>query len=422
MLPVLYKLDPNTPLKQAIVYILALAVVLFAAWSGWRGAHGLPNPKTGEFNPPHRKDQLNRALLFTAIGIAIALVGLYYVLPANTLLGKKGEGIPLHTYGLLLAGGFIAAVSLSAKLAEREWPGAEGERKREQVLDLSFWVLLSALIGSRLLFIIVNWKDYAAEPRKVFDLGGGLVFYGGLIGAILASLVYAHRNRIEFLRLADVAMPTISLGQSIGRLGCFSAGCCWGDVAAKGFPLGVHFPGAQAAKTLFGQVTGTSASAYATQAADTRWVVESTGQVLQHAVPGAVRISDWVAQHGHTLPVHPTQLYESIGQFCLFLGLIVARRYRRFHGEIFAIWLIGYAILRSTVELFRGDVERGTLNGLLNSLGLNSLAEKVPLEAWYNISISQFISLCMFGLGLSILYRRGREVFFQQPQTAPTSA
>jgi phosphatidylglycerol---prolipoprotein diacylglyceryl transferase len=422
MLPVLYKLDPNTPLKQAIVYALAVAVVLFAGWSGWRGAHGPLNPKTGKFHPPHRKDQLNRALLFTAIGIAIALFGLYYVLPSSALLGKKGEGIPLHTYGLLLAGGFVAAVSLSARLAEREWPGEEGERKREHVLDLSFWVLLSALLGSRILFIIVNWKDYAADPRKIFDLGGGLVFYGGLIGAIIASLFYAHRNRIEFLRLADVAMPTISLGQSIGRLGCFSAGCCWGDVTAKGFPLGVHFPGVEAAKTLFGQVTGTPASAYATQATDTRWVVESTGQLLHHAAPGAVRISDWVAQHGHTLPVHPTQLYESIGQFCLFLALVVARRYRRFHGEIFAIWLICYAILRSTVELFRGDVERGTLNGLLSSLGLTSLAERVPLEAWYNISISQFISLCMFGLGLAILYRRGREVFFQQPQPAPTSA
>lgn len=422
MLPVLYKLDPNTPLKQVIVYILASAVVLFAAWSGWRGAHGPLNAKTGEFNPPHRRDQINRSLLFTAIGIAIALFGLYYVLPSSALLGKRGEGIPLHTYGLLLAGGFVAAVSLSAKLAEREWPGAEGERKREQVLDLSFWVLLSALVGSRLLFIIVNWKDYAADPRKIFDLGGGLVFYGGLIGAILASLYYAHRNRIEFLRLADVAMPTISLGQSIGRLGCFSAGCCWGDITSKGFPLGVHFPGVEAAKSLFGQVTGTPASAYATQASDTRWVLEATGQVLHHPVSGAVRISDWVAQHGHTLPVHPTQLYESIGQFCLFLGLVVARRYRRFHGEIFAIWLICYAILRTTVELFRGDVERGTLNGLLNSLGLTALAEGIPLEAWYNISISQFISLCMFGLGLVILYRRGREVFFQQPQPAPTSA
>jgi len=422
MLPVLYKLDPNTPLKQALVYLLALAIVIYATWMGWRGAHGPLNPKTGEFNPPHRKDQINRGLLGAAIGLAVALFGLHYVLPASAFLGKQGEGIPIHTYGLLLAGGFVAAVSLSARLAEREWPGEEGERKREQVLDLSFWVLVSALVGSRVLFIIVNWKDYAADPKKIFSLGGGLVFYGGLIGAISASLIYARRNGIDFLRLADVAMPTISLGQSIGRLGCFAAGCCWGDIAPAKFRLGVHFPGVESAKSLFGQITGTPSSAYATQATDPRWVVESTGEVLHRAAPGAVRISDWVAQHGHSLPVHPTQLYESIGQLCLFIGLVIARRYRRFHGEIFAIWLICYALLRTTVELFRGDLERGTLNGLLSSLGLTSLAEKVPLEAWYNISTSQFISLCMFALGATILYRRGREVFFQHPHAAPTSA
>src|SRR5215813_5228134 len=403
MIPVLYKLDPNTPLKQALVYLLALAVVLYATWMGWRGAHGPLNPKTGEFNPPHRKDQINRGLLGAAIGLAVALFGLYYVLPASAFLGKQGEGIPIHTYGLLLAGGFVAAVSLSARLAEREWPGEEGERKREQVLDLSFWVLVSALVGSRVLFIIVNWKDYAADPKKIFSLGGGLVFYGGLLGAISASLIYARRNGIDFLRLADVAMPTISLGQALGRLGCFAAGCCWGDVAAKGYRLGVHFPGGGEARTLFGQVTGTGSLAYQSQITDSRFVVETTGQVVHGAIPGAERISQWVAQHGHTLPLHPTQLYESVGQFALFLGLLALRRYRRFHGQIFAVWLMCYAVLRTTVELFRGDVERGTLNGLLNSLGLTSLAQKVPLEAWYNISTSQFISLCMFGLGLAIL-------------------
>jgi phosphatidylglycerol:prolipoprotein diacylglycerol transferase len=131
-----------------------------------------------------------------------------------------------------------------------------------------------------------------------------------------------------------------------------------------------------------------------------------------------VQISSWAASHGCTLPIHPTQLYESVGQFVLFVSLLFMRRYRRFHGQIFAIWLMCYAVLRTSVELFRGDVERGTLNGLLNSLGLTSLALKVPLEAWYNISTSQFISLCMFGLGLAILLRRGRQVFWQPQREA----
>lgn len=421
MIPILYKLDPDTPLKRAIVYLIAIAVVLYAAWSGWQGAHGPVNPKTREFDPPTTKQRLNRALVFALGGAGLAGVGLYWVLPASAFLGRKGEGIPIHTYGLMLAGGFIAAVSLAARLAEREWPGEEGVRKRDQVLDLSFWVLISAVAGSRLLFIVVNWKDYSSDLTKLFDLGGGLVFYGGLIGAMIASLIYARRNRIDFLRLADVAMPTISLGQALGRLGCFSAGCCWGDIAAKGFRLGVHFPGGGEARTLFGQATGTGSLAYQTQITDNRWVVESTGQVLHGAIPGAERISQWVAQQGHTLPLHPTQLYESVGQFALFLGLLALRRYRRFHGQIFAIWLMCYAVLRTTVELFRGDVERGTLNGLLNSLGLTSLAQKVPLEAWYNISTSQFISLCMFALGASILYRRGRQIILS-PTPATASA
>jgi phosphatidylglycerol:prolipoprotein diacylglycerol transferase len=86
------------------------------------------------------------------------------------------------------------------------------------------------------------------------------------------------------------------------------------------------------------------------------------------------------------------------------------RKFRRFHGQIFGMWLMCYAVLRSTVELFRGDVERGTLNGLLNYLGLHSLAQVVPLEAWYNISISQFISICLFSLGSWILVKGFRGV------------
>jgi phosphatidylglycerol:prolipoprotein diacylglycerol transferase len=84
------------------------------------------------------------------------------------------------------------------------------------------------------------------------------------------------------------------------------------------------------------------------------------------------------------------------------------------------MWLMLYAVLRSTVELFRGDIERGTLHGLLSDLNLPSLAQRVPLEAWYNISISQFISLCMFSLGAVILVRRGREVLFH-PAALPAS-
>lgn len=426
MLPILYTFVFKTPLAQGVLYLLAVGLVAYAAWAGWRGASGKPD-KHGEPTAPARADQVQRAVIFGVIGAGLAYFGLYYALPSSAFLGSKGEGIPIHTYGVMIATGFILAVLLSGAQAKREWRGEEGLRKRDQIMDLAFWVLLAGLGGSRLLFVIVNWKQYADNPSDLLSLGGGLVFYGGLIGATIAGYVYTRIYKIEFFRLADLAMPTVSLGQCFGRLGCFSAGCCWGDVAKENYIFGAEFPGAGLARNLFGQFSNTSSLAADSMSKDMRWVDPVTGQIFanQNASEGLVQISKWVSEHGHTLPVHPTQIYESLGQFAVMLILLFMRRYRRFHGQIFAMWLMAYAVLRSTVELFRGDVERGTLNGLLTSLELHRVAKLVPLEAWYNISISQFISLCMFTLGATILYRK-RAVLLASPPSgsglAPASA
>lgn len=409
MLPVIYKFLLNTDFSRAVLYVVALGLVVYAAVSGWRGATGV-DPKTGELIDPTPEDRKRRAITFGLAGIGLAGLGLYYALPEVPILGRgKGEGIPIHSYGVLVGGGFIFAVTAAGWISIREWPGLEGLKKRDQIFDLAFYVFIGAMVGSRVLFILVNWKDYAADPSKIFSLSGGLVFYGGLIGASLTAYWYAKKNDIEFLRLADVAMPVVSLGHALGRQGCFSAGCCWGDITTEASKLAVNFPG-PAAKNAFGTVGGTPSLAWQSMSTDTRWVVEATGQVTHQAVPGAVQISQWVTQHGHTLPLHPTQVYESVGQLTLFVFLLTMRKYRRFHGQILGMWLMGYAILRTSVELFRGDVERGTLNGLLNYLGLQGLASSVPLEAWYNISVSQFISFCMFSLGASILVTKGRQL------------
>ena len=409
MLPVIYKFLLNTDFSRAVLYVVALGLVVYAAVSGWRGATGV-DPKTGELIDPTPEDRKRRAITFGLAGIGLAGLGLYYALPEVPILGRgKGEGIPIHSYGVLVGGGFIFAVTAAGWISVREWPGLEGLKKRDQIFDLAFYVFIGAMVGSRVLFILVNWKDYAADPSKFFSISGGFVFYGGLIGASLTAYWYAKKNDIEFLRLADVAMPVVSLGHALGRQGCFSAGCCWGDITTEASKLAVNFPG-PAAKNAFGTVGGTPSLAWQSMSTDTRWVVEATGQVTHQAVPGAVQISQWVTQHGHTLPLHPTQVYESVGQLTLFVFLLTMRKYRRFHGQILGMWLMGYAILRTSVELFRGDVERGTLNGLLNYLGLQGLASSVPLEAWYNISDSQFISFCMFSLGASILVTKGRQL------------
>lgn len=418
MLPVIYRFVFTTEFSKVMLYLFAAGLVAYAAFNGWRNAAG-PEDKNGKLTEPSPEDRRNRAVMYGLIGAAIAAFGLYYALPQIPVLGRgKGEGIPIHTYGVMIGLGFITAVTMASWIAVREWPGKLGLERRAQLFDLAFYLFIGGIVGSRVLFIIVNWKDYAAHPGRIFDLGGGLVFYGGLIGAAIMAVWYCRKNGIEFMRLADICMPGVSLGQAFGRLGCYSAGCCWGDVTThQRAPFAVEFPGA-GAQNLFGQAAGTPSLAYSSMADafnETRWVVESTGVRTADAVDGAVRVSDWVVQHGHTLPVHPTQLYESLGQIILFAVLMTARRWRRFHGQIFAMWLMCYAVLRTSVELFRGDLERGTIHGLISS---------IPVDAWYNISTSQIISLAMFSYGAWLLVTNFR-VVNAQPQvdlTALTAA
>jgi len=359
VLPTLIEIRFDTPFAQAVAYVLAVLLLGYGIWAGWRNAPGSLDKKGKEL-PPTREQRATRAAIYGVLFAIVLLFGLYYALPAMAFLGAKGEGLPIHTYGLMIIAGFAAAIMVSTRLAEREWGGAEGVRRRNDAADLAVWV-----------------------------------FYGGFIGAAGAVWWFCRQRKIPFLRLADVIAPTVALGQAFGRLGCFAAGCCWGKPASLHLPWAVRFP--RAAHDIFGRLTG-GAIAANSQLEDTRrWVIESTGQVFDHFVPGSIRLSDWVAEHGTTLPIHPTQLYESLAQLLLFVLLMIARRYRRFHGQILALYLIGYSIIRTTVEMFRGDFERGTLHQVI---------DQVPLDAWWNISTSQFISLVMFALGVTLLVRR----------------
>lgn len=468
MLPVLYKFRFDSDGSRPLVYLLALAVVAYSAWSGWRNATG--TDKDGKPIEPTKKQRQDRALLYGAFGVLLAAVGVFYATDLTVpFLGKgKNEGIPLHTYGILLGAGFLSAVTVASLLARREWPGELGLKRRDQIMDLAFSVFVGGIVGSRELFVLVNWKDYLTrKPAEAYAtvldlvvvvgltllvafrhklskqfaervvenaglwfiytlvggrfvlvlltgggsslinipemLGGGLVFQGGLIGATLASIWYSIRNGIEFLRLADLAAPTVSLGAAFGRLGCFSAGCCWGKPAGPGALMGVHFPGDSKTLTIIGTPSDTASLAWSSMSTDTRYVVEKTGEIFQQMVPDAVQISSWVRDHHHTLAIHPVQLYDSLAQMTFFALMLTVRRWRRFHGQIFGLWLMGYSVIRSSVELLRGDTERGTLNGKLVEWGWDSVAALFPPQAWYNISTGQFVSVLLFSLGAYIV-------------------
>ena len=214
------------------------------------------------------------------------------------VLIKFGE-FTLHTYGLLLAVGFLLAVMLTLREARRV--GLDPN----VMMDLNFYVLLAALIGSRVLYVITSWEEFRDNPVDIVRFWrGGLVFYGGFIFAFLAGIWYVRKHRLNFTQLADIVAPAIPLGQAIGRLGCFSAGCCYG---------------------------------------------------LPTEGPCAVTFTDPESLAPRGIGLHPTQLYESGANFAIFLVLMALRKKERFQGKLFWIYLLSYSVMRFIVEFYRDD-------------------------------------------------------------------
>jgi len=213
----------------------------------------------------------------------------------------------LPTYGFLLAVGFLVALKLAASRGKKQ--GIEANL----TLDLGLYILISALLGAKLLLLIVDWDHYRQEPLSLIRSGG--VFYGGLVAAVLTSIVYFNKHRLPVWKMGDILAPSVALGHAIGRLGCFSAGCCYGK--ATTMPWGVTFT-----------------DPYAREIA---------------GVPLGVAL-------------HPTQLYESGAEFLIFATLMILSLRKRFDGQIFWTYVALYATARFVIEFFRGDM-RGFVFG-----------------------------------------------------------
>jgi len=220
----------------------------------------------------------------------------------HPVLFKLGP-LPIHTYGVLIALAFLAGIFLAMHEARRK--GVDPER----VMDLGLYILAAAIIGSRLMQVAIEHRYYAQHPLEIFEIWkGGLVFYGGFVMALVVSVWYLMHYRIPVWRMGDIMAPSIALGQCIGRLGCFSAGCCYGKPT------------------------------------DLPWAVTFTNP-------------DSLALTG--VPLHPSQLYESAGALVLFGALWAYRKRTKFDGQLFWLYVLGYSVLRFFLEFLRGDVNRG---------------------------------------------------------------
>jgi phosphatidylglycerol:prolipoprotein diacylglycerol transferase len=233
-------------------------------------------------------------------------------------------------YGIFLASGFLAGIWTASRRALLQ------NIHPDVIMDLGPWLLVGAIAGARTLYVISYWKEsFAGEPLKEIFMvqHGGLVYYGGLIGASLACILFAVVRRLPLWRLADVLAPSIALGYFFGRWGCLMNGCCYGRPTT--LPWGIQFPKG--------------------------------------------------ANESYPNFVHPTQIYDSLLNLALYGFLAWLYRRKKFDGQVFAIYLICYAVLRSFVELFRGDY--------------------TPAHYWGGLTPAQLVSIAIVLAGALLLWR-----------------
>ena len=226
---------------------------------------------------------------------------------------------PINTYGVFLAIAFLCAILVAVRLAARDG------LPRERIYDLSLWMLLGGLIGSKILMLFTEpeYRDHPLQLLSLDFLRSGGVFYGGLIGAVLTGYFLMKRYKLPWWKTADACAPGIAIGNFFGRQGCFAAGCCWGKPTS--LPWGVKFT------ELGHQITGVPTDVY----------------------------------------LHPTQLYESFAMLIVFLFLLWMHRRKRFNGQVILLYALLYSIVRFAIEFVRDD-PRGDIFGLTTLTGLST--------------------------------------------------
>jgi len=211
--------------------------------------------------------------------------------------------ITIHTYGLMMAVGVAFALwFLFIQAKKHDLPSSK-------IIDMAFYTIIISLIGAKLILLVGNISYYMRYWRELLSLArSGGVFQGGLTFGFLFALWYFHKHRIPTWKAADIVAPALALGHGFGRIGCFSAGCCYGTECS--LPWGVIFK--------------------------SKYASDLTGIPLG-------------------IPLHPTQLYEAALNFLNFFVLFLILKKKRFDGQVFSLYIINYSIIRYFVEFYRGD-------------------------------------------------------------------
>ncbi len=334
MHPVVLRLpfpDRTLPLLGTLLAVAGV-LALYAAWIAWRQG---------------RKAAVGTALF----AMAVAAFGVM----------KRGETFhlepfPIYSYGVMLGLSFVVGWYLTLGMAERDGLPKE-------LMATNFVVTaVSAIVGSRVLYIVTNLQEFQTF-QSLFEMRkGGLVAYGGFLGGFFGSIGYLRSQKIPLLPWADVVVPSLASGLMITRIGCYLFGCDFGQ------PLKDTAPGWL--KTL-----GTFP----------HWkegAMEGAPAWIQH-----VKQRGLSPEAAHSLPVHPTQLYESLVGASLLVMLLFARRKQSFRGQLFFTFTFAYGFLRFLLEILRDDAERGDV--------------PPSMPAHWLIPLSLVVFAFSFGLGPS---------------------
>lgn len=207
----------------------------------------------------------------------------------------------VHSYGFMLFVGFLVAIWFARKRAPRF------DLKPDDIYDLAFWAILLGVIGARALFILQEWKSYAAQPSKILSEFSGLTSFGGLLGGFAGVVIYAKRAKKSLVALLDTVAPSFLLAHAIGRVGCLLTGCCYGH------------------------------------ACDLPWGVSIVGLSGRY---------------------HPAQIYDSLMNLAAFALLIRLERRGFALGQTFGAMLFLHGITRVIYELWRAGTSSTTMAGL----------------------------------------------------------
>lgn len=224
----------------------------------------------------------------------------------------------IHVYGLMFALGICAAVLVSAYRAKKN------RLSEDRIYTILWLAFIGGFLGTRVLFYLTVLPDIIENPSILWNFSNGYVVYGGVIGGVLANVIYFKVKKEDFLPYFDLVMPQVALGQAIGRIGCFFAGCCYGR--ETNLPIGFTYHTSDFAPT------------------------------------GVALI--------------PTQLISCVGDLLIFVVLLLYAKRKEAKGTVGALYLMLYSAGRFFVEFLRGDEERG-------NIGLFSVSQFIAIVVFF---------------------------------------